>query len=149
MTAKESITKHEGKKNKVYLDNALPPKRTIGVGWNMDANPLPAPIQSYLDEHGEITEEMIDSLLELSIDVATKDCFKLFPDFNGFSENRRMALTDISFQLGYKRLHGFVNTIAAINTGRWDDAANEMMDSAWYRQVPNRAKEIVGLIREG
>ena len=149
MTTREFIEKHEGRRNKPYLDNAKPPKETIGVGWNMDAKPLPEDIQEYLNANGEITEEMIDRLLDISVEVAESCCQDLFPDFDNFSENRKMALTDFTFQLGEKTEKHFVHTLAAINTGRWEDAAEGMRNSRWFNEVPNRAKEVIELIEEG
>jgi lysozyme len=146
MTTSEFITKHENRRKKPYPDTAKPPKMTIGVGWNFSDNPLPPHIAQYLKEHGEITDEMIDSLLECSISVAEDDCHDLFPDFDNFSANRKMALTDFLFQLGKTKARRFVNSIAMINTGRWEEAAEEMRKSAWAEQVPKRAKEVTDLI---
>lgn len=149
MTIYELLKKHEGKRNKPYLDNAMPPKKTIGVGWNIDANPLPADIDSYLKAHGEITDEMVNTLLSISVKRATADCRDLFPAFDEFTENRQMALIDFVFQLGKKGASRFVSSIAMINTGRWEEAAENMMKSLWAKQVPNRAKEITQMIEEG
>ena len=146
-TIEQFITRHEGRKLKPYKCTAG--HWTIGVGWNMDANPLPKDIRDYLKAHGSITNEMVDKLLDISINQAVKDCHKLFPEFESFSPNRKMALTDFVFQLGLSRSSAFVNTIAAINTGRWEDAVKEMRDSNWFKQVPNRAKEVTELIEEG
>lgn len=147
MNVYELIEKHEGRRKKPYKCTAG--KRTIGVGWNYDANPLPPDIANYLRDNKQITDEMIDRLLEISVRQAVADCHALFPDFDNFADNRRMALTDFVFQLGIKRVRGFVKAVAAINTGRWTDAAKEMKDSAWYRQTPNRAEEIIDMIEEG
>jgi len=147
MTIEEFIEKHEGRRNKPYKCTAG--HNTIGVGWNMDANLLPPKIADYLKENGEITDAMIDQLLRLSIMVAISDCNALFPSFDDFSDNRRMALIDFVFQLGKHRANNFVHAIAAINTGRWEDAANAMRDSAWFHQVPNRAAEVTELIKNG
>jgi lysozyme len=147
MNIAQFITKHEGRKNKPYKCPAG--KNTIGVGWNFDANPLPQHIADYLKENGKITDAMIDYLLRISITNAVLDCEKIFPEFNNFTDNRRMALIDFVFQLGAGGARKFVHAIAAINTGRWEDAAKEMLDSRWAKQVPKRAKEVIELIEEG
>jgi lysozyme len=147
MTLTELLEKHEGRKRKPYKCPAG--FKTIGVGWNLEANPLPARIAEYLKENGEITEEMIDTLLEASIIVARNDCKSLFPEFNKFSKSRKMALIDFVFQLGRKRASRFVRAVAAINTGRWEDAAKEMGNSSWYKQTPTRAEEIIEMIEGG
>jgi GH24 family phage-related lysozyme (muramidase) len=60
-----------------------------------------------------------------------------------------MALTDFVFQLGFRRARQFRNAIAAINTGRWEDAANEMRDSLWFTQTSRRAQEVTDIIETG
>lgn len=147
MTVYDLITNHEGRKAKPYKCTAG--HWTIGVGHNMDANPLPPDIADYLQKHGRITDEMIDRLLENDVRAAVADCHVLFPEFDSFSDPRRMALTDFVFQLGFKRARTFSKSIAAINTGRWRDAAQEMGDSTWFTQVPKRATEIISMIEIG
>lgn len=148
MRLKELLTKHEGVRSKPYICPAG--YNTIGVGWNMDANPLPEDISDYLKRNGEITDTMIDRLLETSIRHATADCRVLFPEFDSFSDARRMALADFVFQLGFKRASTFRKAIAAINTGRWDDAATEMEKSRWYEQTQkSRRERIVDMVRYG
>ena len=141
------ITKHEGRRRKPYKDSLG--VQTIGVGWNMVSNPLPPATQAYLTEYGEITEEMIDDLLERSIRHTNADCHVIFPDFESFTDNRQLALLDFVFQLGFSRVKMFIHTLAAINTGRWEDAANEMRQSVWAKQVPTRAAEIIQMVKEG
>jgi len=147
MTIKELLIKHEGYRKKPYKCTAG--KNTIGIGYNFDDNPLPKPIKAYLDEHGELNDDCIDALFDISVKTATHDCKTLFPMFGTFSNKRQMALTDFLFQLGYARARKFVHAIAAINTGRWKDAASEMRNSTWAKQVPNRAAEITEMIKEG
>jgi len=147
MTIKELLIKHEGKKSRPYKCPAG--FNTIGIGYNFDANPLPEDIEKYLKENGKITEDMIDRLLFLSVGAATTDCHSLFPDFDNFTEARRMALVDFLFNIGKRRAMGFRKAIAAINTKRWADAAKEMKDSTWFNQVKGRAAEIIEMIEEG
>jgi lysozyme len=147
MDVRELIEKHEGRRNKPYKCPAG--KMTIGVGYNFDDNPLPSDIAAYLKKNGEITEDMIDRLLFISVGVAAFDCYKLFPDFNNFSENRQAALTDWMFNLGYPKASKFYNAITAINAGNWQLAATHLSRSLWYEQVPNRAEEICKMIEEG
>lgn len=147
MTVAEFIAKHEGRKNKPYRCPAG--ARTIGVGYNYDANPLPKHIADYLKVHGKITDDMIDELLNISIEIAEGDCMRLFPDWDNFTPNRKMALTDFLFQLGYTKASKFIHAIAAINTGRWEDAAMHMRNSAWAHQVPKRAEEVTEMIEVG
>jgi len=147
MTLKEFITSHEGKRLKPYKCPAG--KNTIGVGYNFDSNHLPSDIETYLKTNGQITEEMSDRLLNISISRAAHDCLSLFPSFNDFSENRKMALIDWMFNLGLTKASRFIRTVHCINTGHWDGAANNMRQSLWARQVGRRAVEVTYLIENG
>jgi lysozyme len=145
---KDRLIWEEGLKHKPYRCPAG--KLTVGVGWNMDANPLPKSMQVYLDEHGELTLIMIMELLEKSIDKAEQDARSLFESFNDFSDNRKVAVVDLLFNLGRTSFSKFINTIAAIRHGNWDAAAAGLKNSKWYKQVqPERAEGIVKLITEG
>lgn len=149
MDTKEFIKKHEGIKYSPYKDTSKTPKTTIGIGWNMDANPLPPDIQDYLNKNGKIENGHIDRLLAISVNTARSDCRKLFPGFDNFSDNRKTALTDFVFQLGRTKANKFVRMKNAVNSGRWDDAAMEMRKSNYYDQVPLRAEEVSNLLEEG
>ena len=97
MTIYSLLEKHEGRKHKPY--RCTGGKRTIGIGHNFDDNPLPQHIADYLKKNGQITDDMVDELLETDILHATADCCVLFPGFDSFSERRKMALVDFVFQL--------------------------------------------------
>ena len=147
MTIYSLLEKHEGRKHKPY--RCTGGKRTIGIGHNFDDNPLPPHIADYLKKNGQITDDMVDELLETDILHATADCCVLFPGFDSFSERRKMALVDFVFQLGFNRARKFIHSIACINIGRWEKAGEQMRKSRWAEQTPNRAHEIISMIEEG
>lgn len=147
MTVREFITRHEGRMNTPYKCPAG--KRTIGIGWNYDDNPLPKDIRDYLQNNGRILEEHIDRLFTIALIRSVNDCKKLFPDFENFSHNRKMALTDFLYNVGLTTASKFKKAITCINHEAWDDAAKHMQNSLWFQQVGNRAKEVIQLIKEG
>lgn len=147
MTLRQLIEKHEGRKNTPYTCPAG--FKTIGVGWNINANPLPPDIANYLKHNGHITDEMIDQLLDISIRHAQADCRVLFPGFDNFSDGRKMALIDFVFNIGFAGARKFKKAVKAINSGKWDIAAREMQDSLWFKQVPKRAKTVVKMVEAG
>ena len=144
---REMLRRHEGVRNKVYKDTVG--IKTIGVGHNIIANPLPSDIAKCLEIYGEITEEMVDRLLDSDIMVAIGACKRLYQDFDNFSENRKNACIDWLFNIGEGTTRKFQVTNRAINEGRWDDAAKGMMASRWAKQVGKRSIEISTMIREG
>jgi lysozyme len=144
---KDMLARHEGVRFKPYKCPAG--FNTIGIGHNYDANPLPKDTREYLDKHGEITPAMVDKLLDSDIAMALAACKRLYPEFDGFSEQRQNALQDWLFNIGEGTARKFQVTNRAINEGRWDDAAQGMTNSRWFKQVGNRSKEIVAMIKEG
>lgn len=144
---REMIIRHEGYRKKLYRCPAQ--KWTIGVGHNCESNPLPQYLEDYLEDYGEITDAMVMELLNRDIEVAIEDCRHLYHRFDYFSENRRNALVDFLFNVGFQTAKKFVNANKAINEERWEDAAWELTDSLWYRQVGMRSREIVRMVREG
>ena len=144
---RDMLKRQEGWRVKKYKD--INGHWTIGVGWNMEANALPPDIASYLRVHGEITDAMVDQLLDISIEAATRQCEALYPGFNTFSERRRNALISFVFNVGSWGAVKFRKMREAVVAQDWEKAAGEMVDSAWYKQVGNRSIELVAMIREG
>jgi len=147
MDVRDLIKKHEGFSNTPYKCPAG--KRTIGWGHNFDDNPLPKDIQGYLFANGMILPEHAERLLDQDICTSTLCCKRMYLQFDNFSDNRKAALVDFIFNVGEGTARKFKKANAAINELRWDDAADEMIDSVWYKQVGLRGPEIVGMIREG
>ncbi|MDD5774370.1 MAG: glycoside hydrolase family protein [Candidatus Omnitrophica bacterium] len=155
---KQMLIRHEGWRKMPYRCPAG--RLTIGVGWNMESNQMPDDIASYLRFHGHITDEMIDRLLNISIEAATHHCRNIYPQFDSFSENRRFALIDFIFNVGVGTALKFVNTNKAIREGRWKDAANSIKKSLYFKQLGGdppgaddgrleRPEEIARMIEEG
>ena len=154
-SARRYITYNEGKKNHVYNDSLGIP--TIGVGFNLKRGDAPAKIEalglSYDDVvagNQDLTDDQIDALLDADIQVALNNTAKkLYPGFDNIDPDRQIILVDLSFNMGFNRLSGFKNTNAAINSGDWETAADELKNSAWYKQVGNRGVRNVETIRTG
>jgi len=156
--ARKMLERHEGRKYVPY--RCSQGFWTIGIGYNYQVNPLPADIKVYLRTHGRITDEMIDRLFTKSLSDAIGACVRQYPAFATFSENRRLALVDFMFNLGPGRVAKFVNTNRAINEGRWNDAAEGIRKSLYWKQLGGdppgtddgkleRPEEIYQMIKEG
>lgn len=129
------LQQDEGRKAHMYLDNATPPRWTIGVGFNLSDRALPEPI--------------IDALLDWCIDNVQHELDSALPWWRTMNDARQNALANMAFQLGLDKLLKFKKTLELLKGGRWDAAANEALDSDWARQVPNRAKRVTDMIRKG
>jgi len=69
--------------------------------------------------------------------------------FNELDDSRKCVLIDMSVNLGINKLFEFVNFITALDSGDYDKAAEEMLESKWAKQVPNRANELANIMRTG
>jgi lysozyme len=144
---KDMLIRHEGWKNRPYTCPAG--HKTIGVGFNMEVNIMPSDIASHLRLKGYLPDDMINRLLDISIDTAVMNCKEIYKGFDDFSENRQLALIDFLFNVGAGTALRFKKMRQAIKEGDWNRAADEMIDSAWFKQVKGRATEVVDLVRRG
>jgi len=71
------------------------------------------------------------------------DCFTRLDDA------RKAVLLNMSFQLGITGLLKFKNTLAKIEAGDYQGAADNMLKSLWARQTPNRANRLAEQMRTG
>ena len=51
------------------------------------------------------------------------------------------------FNMGRPRLSRFHKMKQAVDNRDWKEAANQMIDSRWYKQVPNRANRLVNRMK--
>lgn len=96
-----------------------------------------------------LTNAQIDARRDRSIASAENDARKLVPSFPSLSAARQAVLIDMAFNLGHKRLAGFTKTLQLIAAGDFAAAADAMLDSAWAKEVPKRAKRDSDLMRAG
>ena len=62
-------------------------------------------------------------------------------------EDCQRVCINMAFNLGRNRLSKFKKMITAVNEGNYQKAADEMIDSKWYRQVGRRSEELVEIMR--
>lgn len=62
---------------------------------------------------------------------------------------RRGVLINMAFQMGVAGLLGFKNTLAAIQAGKYKDAAKAMLQSKWATQTPARAQRLSNQMATG
>jgi lysozyme len=125
------LFKHEGLRLKPYFD--IVGKLTIAVGRN-------------LDDVG-ISESEALFLLCNDIESITSH-LKTIPAFNTLNTNQKIALSNMTFNLGFHGILRFKKMWAALEANNYQLAAKEMLNSKWAEQAPLRAKELSNLIRE-
>ena len=133
---KQELEKDEGRVKHAYQDSLG--YWTIGVGRLIDKR-----------LGGGLRDDEINYLLNNDVEEAHVTAQKLVKNFDDLTSNRKAVILHLAFNLGYTKLVKFVNTLKAVNEGRWEDAARGMENSLWYKQVGNRSKRLVKLMREG
>ena len=123
---KQQLKRHEGLVCQLYKCTAG--KQTIGVGRN-------------LDDMG-ISESEAMFILDNDLKIIEVELEKNIPVLNGLSENRKIVLMNMAFNLGISRLLQFKNMLAAIAQHDYKTASEEMLSSRWADQVGNRANEL-------
>lgn len=156
----EQLILHEGLRLEVYKCPAG--YWTVGVGRNLESKPLRKKEQEYIFKRsGLAPDEVIKVLKERGItknealfllreDIA--DAEKDLQHFDWFPRLdpvRRKVVIDMRYNLGPTRFRQFKRMIAALAAGDYKRAADEMVDSAWYRQVGTRARRLVEMMRTG
>ena len=68
------------------------------------------------------------------------------PVFGELSETRKIVLINMYFNLG-NRLFKFNNMLYAIHAKDYEEAAKQMLDSKWAKQVKGRANELANMMK--
>ena len=55
----------------------------------------------------------------------------------------QLIIANMMFNLGYPRMSKFKKMKLAVDNSDWKEAAIQMEDSLWFRQVTNRAKRLI------
>ena len=135
------IEADEGCKYEIYLDHLGLP--TCGIGHLIVEGD-----EEYGQEVGtEVSKERVAELFESDVQVTLDECERLYSGFSELPEEVQHILANMMFNMGRPRLSGFKKFNAAIAAGEWEEAAEEMIDSRWYRQVQNRADRLVTRMR--
>jgi lysozyme len=124
---------------------------TIGVGRNLDSPGISEAEAEVIGTQNpeKITEQQAQLLLKNDISRVEDELLLGFPWSRSLNKARYMAIVNMVFQLGITRFRRFRKTIAHLEAGRWEEAADEMLDSLWARQTPARAGRQSERIRTG
>ena len=138
------LGKHEGRRTHPYDDSTgrtpvlqSNGKISIGIGRN-------------LTDRG-LSEAEIDYLFNNDLDIAYAEGRRAigYDNFDALTANRQAVIMMMAFNMGIDRLLRFREMLLAVKDGRYNDAASEMLDSRWARQVRSRADELAKMMLQG
>lgn len=129
--SKTMIKRHEGFRDYVYMDSAG--YWTIGYGHALHPrSKMPKPVLEALFEYDYANAVTSYDTLGLDLDPV-----------------RQAAVTDMIFNIGIEGIERFKKMMAALKAKDFETAADEVVNSIYYSQVGNRAREIEHMIRTG
>ena len=94
-----------------------------------------------------VSESRVIEAFEQDVQTVLSDCAILYPDFDELPEEAQQVIANMMFNMGRPRLSKFKGMKRGVDSRDWNAAADEMVDSAWYRQVTNRADRLVERMR--
>jgi len=138
---REEIKYDEGSVNEIYLDHLGLP--TFGIGHL---------VTEWDEEYGwevgtPVNEDRCIECFDTDIQIVLSDCDRLYPDFNELPEEVQRIIANMMFNMGRPRLSKFKGMKRGVDARDWNAAADEMVDSRWYRQVTKRADRLVERMR--
>jgi len=140
-TIKEDLIRHEGYVTSIYLDSENLP--TFGIGHLVTEQD----IEFSWPVGTPVTDERILNVFAEDCNDAYTDACAVFLNLESHPDDVIRVCVNMAFNLGRNRLSKFKKMITAVNEGNYDTAADEMVDSKWYRQVNRRGVELVDLMR--
>jgi len=138
---REDLEDDEGVVYEIYLDHLG--YATFGIGHLVrEEDP-----EYGWDVGTAVSEERVAEVFESDIRITIEDCERIYPDFHDLPDEPKLIIANMCFNLGYPRLSKFKGMKAAVDDRDWNRAADEMLDSRWAVQVPNRANRLIERMR--
>ena len=138
---REQLEVDEGCVYEIYNDHLGYP--TFGIG-HLVTESDPEQGQSL---GTSVSSERVAEAFESDIQSVLRDCNILYSDFDDLPEEAQQVIANMMFNLGRPRLSKFAGMKRGVDARDWNQAADEMVDSNWYRQVTNRADRLVERVR--
>jgi GH24 family phage-related lysozyme (muramidase) len=138
---REQLEIDEGRVDALYNDHLG--YATFGIGHLvLESDP------EYGQEIGTpVSADRVIETFEQDCENVLRDCNILYEDFGDLPSEAQQVIANMMFNMGRPRLSKFRGMKRGVDSRSWNDAADEMVDSAWYRQVTKRADRLVERIR--
>jgi len=138
---REEISIDEGVKYEIYLDHLGLPTFGIGHLVRDDDPEFGQPVGT------AVSEDRVNECFDKDVEIVINDCRQLYEDFDDLPSEAQLIIANMMFNMGRPRLSKFKGMQNGVEASDWLAAADEMVDSLWYTQVPNRAERLVERMR--
>ena len=135
---KKRVELHEGKVNKCYADSLG--KLTLGIGHLVTD-------EDNIDPNKEYSDEFIYKLFDKDFDKAIEGAARVCQGMD-LPDRKFGVFIEMAFQLGATGLSKFKKALAAARDHQWEECYDQLLDSRWYKQTPNRAKQLAMIMLE-
>jgi lysozyme len=141
----EEISADEGKVLHAYLCSEH--HKTVGIGHKVLETDPESSLYIYgigadVTDDQRISEGRCYELFQEDVQVAISGCQKIYDNWEELPQEMQHVLINMCFQLGQGGLGKFKNFKTAIEDYQWQRAAEEMLDSRWAGQTPERAQRL-------
>ena len=133
---KKELIQDEGIKYEVYLDHLG--YKTFGIGHLCKATDP----ENDFEVGQEVSKERVDECFLADIEQVIEDCTILYDEFYTLPDEAQLIIANMMFNLGRPRLSKFIRMRENVIKGNWKSAEEEMRNSRWFDQVPNRAERL-------
>ena len=127
----KKIKEHEGFRSRVY--KCTEGYDTIGYGFAI--------------KDLELDEDIAEEILLRKLEKLIKRIRDKFEWLDTVPHEVQGVLVNMSYQMGVTGVSKFKKALHAMQMFQWKIAADELLDSRWAKQTPNRAKELSDIIR--
>lgn len=128
----KQLKKHEGVELKPYKCTSN--KLTIGIGRNL--------------EDVGISEHEAEYLLMNDLDTYMTAA-KTYDWYAGLNDARKAVIVNMLFNMGQTNFNKFLKMKQALDVGDHAEAAKQMLDSRWAKQVKGRSEELAAQMETG
>tara|TARA_R100000781_G_scaffold112706_1_gene80213 strand:- start:576 stop:1010 length:435 start_codon:yes stop_codon:yes gene_type:complete len=134
---KKRVKIHEGFSAKPYKDTLG--KMTVGYGHLC--------VEDFWDENTEYTEAQLDRIFDTDFDKAIEGAARVCEGMD-LPDKKFGVFIEMTFQLGATGLSKFKKALAAAKDHDWQECHDQLLDSRWHKQTPNRAKQLAAIMLE-
>ena len=151
------IKDNEGTRNRSYKDTKN--NKTIGIGFNLQSPGAREKISSIGLDYDKIasgkqrlTQKQIDSLFRISIKETIRFAKKAIRENCGkeieeFPKTIQLIIYDMQYNMGPKGFRKLEGLFSCLRINNFEGLSNYLEGTEWYKDVGNRSKKIVELIR--
>lgn len=122
--------------------------KTVGIGHNLEANKSLDILHRSLNIGDKITKEESSALFQQDLDIVFAGIRKNLFFFETVKPKYQLVLINMIFQMGIGGVLKFKNTLKAMQEDNAFLVESGIKNSAWYKQTPNRAQRMIGVVRE-